>query len=100
MTDADLQKIFKSKFAPLKQHIAPAVCTVIDSGCASYFDEVLQSAPIVPMEEVVSSLVGHWQKEGLEELVALEREVRRMAADLRAPDAQEQELSDFIYAMY
>lgn len=100
MTDADLQKIFKSKFAPLKQEIAPTVCTAIDPASESYFDEVFESAPIVPIAEVVPSLVGLWRKEGLKGLVALEPEVRRMADDLRAPDAHDQEVSDFIYAMY
>lgn len=100
MTDADLQKIFRSKFAPLQPKIALGVSTAFDSNRESYFDEVIEPAPIVPLKDIVSSLIGLWQQSGMQVLVALEPDIRRMAKELRAPDSQDQEISNFIYAMY
>ena len=100
MTDADLQKAFRSKFAPLRPEIAPGVCVAVDPNRESYFDEVFEPAAIVPLKDIVPSLIGLWQQAGMQALVALEPELRRMAKELRVPDSQDQEISDFIYAMY
>ena len=100
MTDDDLERVFRSKFAPLQRTIAPAVHAVIDPECESYFDELIAPAPIVPLEEVVTSLVGLWQESGLNALAALEPHVRQMAKELRAPDSVDQDVPDFVYAMY
>ena len=100
MTDAELQKVFRSKFAPLRPEIAPGVCVAVDPNRGSYFDEVFEPAAIVPLKDIVPSLIGLWQHAGMQALVALEPELRRMAKELRAPDSQDQEISNFIYAMY
>jgi hypothetical protein len=100
LTDADLQKLFRAKFAPLQPGIAPGVAVSIDRNCASYFDDAIASAPIVPLLDVVPSVIEHWRQSGLQELVALEPELRRMEKGLRVPDSQDQAVPDFIYAMY
>src|SRR5476649_1198472 len=69
LTDADLQKVFRSKFAPLQRGIAPGVAVFIDRNCASYFDDAIASASIVPLQEVVPSLIEHWRRSGLQALV-------------------------------
>ncbi len=100
MTDADLQKVFRSRFAPLQPKIAPEVSAAVDPTCESYFDEVFAPTPIVPLKDIAPSLIGLWQQSGMQALVALEPDIRRMAKELRAPDSQDREISNFIYAMY
>ena len=100
MTDSDLQKFFRSKLVPLQQTIAPLVSRNIDPNCESYFDSVLEPAPILSQEDIVASLMGIWQRQGLRTLLALEPDIRRMAKALRALDSQDHEISNFIYAMY
>jgi hypothetical protein len=100
LTDTDLQKFFRSKLTPLQPTVAPFVAAIIDPNRESYFDEVFEPAPIVSQEDIVTSLMRLWQRRELEALVALEPEIRRMAKELRAPEAEDQEISSFIYAMY
>jgi hypothetical protein len=85
LTDAQLQKFFLSKLAPLQASVLPSVSVKTDPACESYFEEVLEPASIVSQDDMVTALIAIWQRLGIQKLVALE------------PD---QEVSDFIYAMY
>jgi hypothetical protein len=100
LTDADLQKFFRSRLAPLQPNAVQFASVNIDPNCASYFDEVFEPESIVLQGDIVTSLIGLWQRRGMRGLVALEPDIRRMAKELRAPDSQDQEISDLIYAMY
>ena len=100
MTEAELQKFFRARLAPLQPAVAPFVSENIDPNCESYFDEVIEPAPIVSQEDIITSLIKLWQQLGMQGLVALEPDIRRMAKELRAQDSEDQEISNFIYAMY
>lgn len=100
MTDADLKKLFLSKFAPLQPTVLPSISVNLDPDCETYFEEVFEPASIVTQQEMITSLVGIWQRLGMQKLVALEPDIRKMAKELRAPESAGQEVSDFIYAMY
>jgi len=100
LTDDALLKFFLLKLAPHQAAVKAAIPTLIDVGCESYFEDVLEPAPIVPQNNVTASLINIWAGLGLEELVGLEDEIQKLALELRAPVSQSQELSDFIYAMY
>jgi hypothetical protein len=100
LTDDALLEFFLLKLTPHQATVKAAIPTHIDSGCESYFEDVLEPAPIVPHNNVTTSLINIWASLGLEELVGLENEIQKLALELRAPVSQSQELSDFIYAMY
>ena len=100
MTDAQLQKFFLSKLAPLQASVLPSVSVKTDPACESYFEEVLEPASIVSQDDMVTALIAIWQRLGMQKLVALEPDFRKIAKELRAPEPANQEVSDFIYAMY
>lgn len=100
MTDAALQKFFLSKLAPLHAIVLPSISVNIDLNCESYFEEVFEPASIVSQGDMITSLIAIWQRLEMKKLVALEPDIRRMAKELRVLESAEQEISDFIYAMY
>ncbi|MGZ3252772.1 MAG: hypothetical protein ACXU7D_00530 [Burkholderiaceae bacterium] len=100
MTDAALQKFFLSKLVPLQAVVLPTVSVSIDPQCESYFEDVLEPAAIVSQDDMVTSLIAIWQRLGMSKLVVLEPDFRKLAKELRAPETANQEVSDFIYAMY
>ncbi len=100
MTDADLQKWFAARLAPAQPRVAPFVPARPDPECASYFSDVFEPEPIVVQEDMIDALIDIWRRQGLDALVALEPEIRRMARALRAPKADAGAVSSFVYAMY
>ena len=100
MTDADLQKLFASKLAPARAHVAPFVSGQADAACTSYFVDVFEPEPIVAQDDLIDALIDIWRRQGLDKLVALEPEIRKMAKALRAPKADSDAVSNFVYAMY
>jgi len=100
LTDDSLQKLFQSKFAPLQTIVLPSVSINIETDSESYFEEVYEPASIVSQEDMITSLMAIWKRNGMEKLVALEPDLRKIAKQLRAPESAEQQISDFIYAMY
>ena len=100
MTDATLKKFFLSKLTPLQATVLPTLSIGIDPDCESYFEDVLEPAAIVSQVDISTSLVAIWHRLGMEKLVALEPDFRKMAKELRAPESTDQKISDFIYAMY
>jgi len=100
LTDADLIRFFRSRLAHLRPSVIRYVPAKIDPNRESYFEEVLEPAPIVSQEDIITSLMENWRRLGLQGLVELEPDIRRMAKELRAPDTEDQKISDFIYAMY
>jgi hypothetical protein len=100
LTDADLTKFFLSKLARLQPEVSPFVPEKADAKCESYFQDVFEPEPIVSQDDMISSLVGIWDRQGLGALVALEPDLRKMAKELRATDEKSQKVSNFIYAMY
>ncbi len=100
MTDATLKKFFQSKLAPLQETVLTTLSIGIDPNCESYFEDVFEPAAIVSQVELSTSLIAIWHRIGMEKLVSLEPEFRRMAKDLRAAESTDQKISDFIYMMY
>ncbi|BAN25450.1 hypothetical protein [Caballeronia insecticola] len=100
LTDADLNQFFASKLANLKPDVQGFIPTQFDSNCESYLQDVFEPEPIVSQEDMISSLVEIWQRQGLDALAALEPDFRRIAQALRATDQETQQVSNFIYAMY
>ncbi len=100
LTDADLNKFFASKLAPLQAVVSPFIPTKADPSCESYFEDVFEPEPIISQADMITSLVGIWHRLGLEPLAALEPDLRKLAKELRATDVQTQKVSNFIYAMY
>jgi len=100
LTDAELLKLFQSKFAPLQAAVFETVSTHIDADSQSYYEDVYETAAIVPQEDTVAALIAIWERHGMQNLSALAPELRKMAKDLRVQDATDQRVSDFIYAMY
>jgi hypothetical protein len=100
LTDADLKKFFLSKLAPAKPQVLPFVLANTDPRCESYFLDVFQPESIVTQEDMVSSLIEIWQQLGLDTLVSLEPDLRKLAHALRAPEEQTTAVSSFVYAMY
>lgn len=100
-TSDDLSRFFASRLAPLKAEIAGFVPTAFDAACESYLQDVFESESIVSQDDMITSLVDMWRTEGLASLVALESELRRIAARLRARgDQPHGTVSSFTYAMY
>jgi hypothetical protein len=85
LTDADLKQFFLSKLAPAKPQVSPFVLANAAPGCDSYFLDVFQTESIVIQDDM---------------LVSLEPDIRKMAMALRAPEAQSEAVSSFVYAMY
>lgn len=100
MTESDLQKFFLSRLAPLQSVVSPFVSADIDRSRESYFEQVFEPEPVIRHEETVASLVAIWRRLGLDALVMLEPDIRRIAKELRAPQAQAADVSGFVYAMY
>jgi len=100
LTDANLQKFFRSKLAPLQPTVVQSVAKRIDLDCESYFEEVFEPASIVAQEDMITSLIAIWQRLEMKKLVALESDIRKMAKKLKATESADQQVSDFIYAMY
>jgi hypothetical protein len=100
LTDAELLKLFQSKFAPLQATFHSIIPSAIEPTAPSYFEDVYETAAIIPHEEMIASLLAIWERHGLTELTALAPELRKMAKELRMQDMSEQKVSDFIYAMY
>jgi hypothetical protein len=100
LTDAALQKFFLSKLVPLQSAVLPSVSVNLDPKCESYFEDVLEPEAIVSQDDMITSLVAIWHRLGMSKLTALEPDFRKLAKELRAPEAANQEVSDFIYAMY
>lgn len=100
MTDVELRKFFSSQLAPARARIAPFVATAPDASVASYFEDVLAREAIVCEEDMIASLIAFWREQGFDGLVALEPAIRKMARTLRAPEAQDESVSSFIYPMY
>ncbi|NRO97570.1 hypothetical protein GWC77_16735 [Paraburkholderia sp. NMBU_R16] len=101
MTDAELGKFFRSKLASARPKVEPFILARIDPGCDSYFLDVFEPEPIVVEEDSIDALIAIWRRQGLDSLVRLEPELRKIAKALRAPAAKEDEtVSDFVYAMY
>lgn len=100
MTDADLKQFFLSKLAPAKPQVSPFVLANAAPGCDSYFLDVFQTESIVIQDDMVASLIKFWRQLELDMLVSLEPDIRKMAMALRAPEAQSEAVSSFVYAMY
>ncbi len=100
MTDAALRKFFLSKLAPLQESVLTTLSISIDPNCESYFEDVFEPAAIVSQVDLSTSLVALWHRLGMEELVSLEPDFRKLARDLRAAESTDQKISDFIYMMY
>jgi hypothetical protein len=100
LTDADLKQFFLSKLAPAKSQVSPFVLANTDPDCDSYFLDVFQPESIVIQEDMVASLIEIWRQLKLDMLVSLEPDIRKMAMALRAPEAQSEAVSSFVYAMY
>lgn len=100
MTDADLKQFFLSKLAPAKSQVAPFVVANTDPDCDSYFLDVFQPESIVTQDDMVASLIEIWRQLKLDTLVSLEPEIRKIALALRAPEAESESVSSFVYAMY
>ena len=100
MTDAELGKFFRSKLAGARPQVEPFILAKIDPGCDSYFVEVFEPEPIVVEEDTIDALIAIWRRQGLDSLVRLEPELRKMAKALRAPAKEDETISDFVYAMY
>ncbi|WCL51249.1 hypothetical protein [Leptospira sp. GIMC2001] len=100
LTDAALQKFFLSKLVPLHDVVYPSVSINIDTQRDSYFEELFEPAAIVSQEDMVTSLIAIWERLGMTKMVMLEPDIREMAKTLRLPETTNQEISDFIYAMY
>jgi hypothetical protein len=100
LTDIDLQKLFKSKFAPHQSTVLASMQTPIDANAQTYFEDVYEPAHIVPHQETISALITIWNKNGMKDLTKLEPELRKMATKLKATESANQQISDFIYAMY
>ena len=100
MTDADLKKFFLSQLAPAKPQVSPFVPTAPDASATSYFVDVLAPEAVVRREDMIASLVEIWRAQGLDTLASLEPAFRKMAKALRAPEAQHESVSSFIYPMY
>lgn len=100
MTDANLQKFFLSKLVPLQAGVLLSVSVTTDPASESYFEEIFEPASIVSQEDTVTALIAIWKRLGMQKLVALEPDFRKIAKELRAPESKNQEVSDFIYAMY
>lgn len=62
--------------------------------------DVFEPEPIVRQDDMMTSLVDICRRQGLESLVALEGDFRRLAKALRATHEETQQVSNFIYAMY
>ncbi|HTI18558.1 MAG TPA: hypothetical protein VL598_12905 [Trinickia sp.] len=100
MTDAELKKFFLSQLARAKPQVSAFIPTAPDASVASYFVDVIAPEAIVREQDMIASLVDIWRNEGLDKLVALEPQLRKMARALRAPKAQSESVSGFIYPMY
>lgn len=100
MTDADLNQFFLAKLAPLQATVYPSISAKTDADRASYFDDVFEPEPIVKQDDMITSLIDIWDGLGLDALVALEPQLRKMATELRAPEVENKTVSDFVYAMY
>jgi len=100
LTDADLNQFFLAKLAPLQATVYPSISAKTDADRTSYFDDVFQPEPIVRQDDMITSLIAIWDELGLDALVALEPQLRKMAKELRAPEVENKTVSDFVYAMY
>jgi hypothetical protein len=100
LTDAELNQFFASKLAGLQSEVRGFIPTQPDSKCESYLQDVFEPEPIVRQDDMLNSLVDIWRRQGLDSLVRLEDDFRRMAEALRATDEETQQVSNFIYAMY
>lgn len=100
MTDADLRKFFLSQLALAKPQVSPFVLMSADAQRTSYFVDVLEPESIVSQEDMITSLVDIWRQLGLDTLVSLEPELRKIAKALRAPEMQGEAVPNFVYAMY
>ncbi|QCP47944.1 hypothetical protein FAZ95_01360 [Trinickia violacea] len=100
MTDADLGKFFRTKLAPAQRQVAPFMLANTDPACTSYFLHVFEPEPIVAHEDMIGALIEIWRELGLDALVALEPDLRKMAKALRAPAEESEAVSQFVYAMY
>lgn len=100
MTDAELGKFFRSKLAGAKPQVEPFVRAKIDPACASYFLDVFEPEPIVVEDDMIDALIAIWREQGLDALVSLEPELRKIAKALRAPAEESEAVSQFVYAMY
>ncbi|HTR08964.1 MAG TPA: hypothetical protein VMJ11_20395 [Paraburkholderia sp.] len=100
MTDADLEKFFRSKLACARQRVEPFVLAKTDPACVSYFLDVFEPEPIIVEEDMIDALLAIWREQGLNALALLEPEWRRMAKSLRAPADESEIVSQFVYAMY
>ena len=100
MTDTELLKIFKLKFAPLQAIVAGTVVLKTDADAQSYFEDVYEPEPIVPQEETLASLLALWGRHDFKELLALEPELGKISRELRMQNVSDQKVSDFLYAMY
>jgi len=100
LTDTELGKFFRSKLAKARPQVEPWVLAKIDPACASYFLDVFEPEPMVIEEDMIGALIAIWREEGLDMLVSLEPELRKMAKALRAPAQESEAVSQFVYAMY
>jgi hypothetical protein len=100
LTDADLNQFFLSKLARLQPEVYPFLQALPDEKCESYFQDVFEPEPIVRQDDMITSLVNIWKRQGLHALAALEPDFRRIAEELRATDLEAQKVSNYIYAMY
>lgn len=100
MTETDLKKFFLSKLAPAKPQVLPFIPTSPDANRESYFVDPLVPEAVCSQADTITSLIEMWRGQGLDTLVALEPEIRKMAKSLRALGVQNDAVSSFIYAMY
>jgi hypothetical protein len=100
LIDADLNQFFASHLASLQADVQGFIPTQLGTECESYLQDVFEPEPIVSQDDMITSLVDIWRRQGLESLVALEGQFRSIAQELRATDEQTQQVSNFIYAMY
>lgn len=100
MTDAELGKFFRAKLAGARPQVEPFVSAKMDPACASYFLDVFEPEPIVVEDDMIDALIAIWREQGLDALVSLEPELRKIAKALRAPAEESEAVSQFVYAMY
>jgi hypothetical protein len=100
LTDADLRKLYVSQLMRAKPDIVRCVPTGPDASLTSYFEDILAPEAIVEEPDLITSLIDLWREQRLDMLVTLEPAIRKMAKALRAPEAQSESVSSFIYPMY
>ena len=81
-----------------------------DPSAASYYGEpthrVMREADFIfpgggSVEELVDALAAHWKAEGHEELAAIAPRLKELAAELaKRPEAENSDVSPFVYTMY